>query len=113
MGAGGEGDVLGLHIEIEGPIAAVPPYARILQATKGGRKMANILGIYPDHSSFQLVAEAKGARDVRRPDISCQPVFNVVGDGERIRLILERNCRQDGAEDFLLGYAHLVVGANK
>ena len=75
--------------------------------------MADILGIHPDHAGVELVAETKGARDVGGPDISGEPVLHVIGDGERLGLVLEGYRRQDRAEYLLLRDAHLVVGLDK
>ncbi|ENN88749.1 hypothetical protein RHSP_43422 [Rhizobium freirei PRF 81] len=110
---GGEGDVLGFHVEIEGPVAAVAADAGILDPTEGGRQVAHIFRIHPDHAGFEMIGETEGAGDVGGPEIARQAVLDIVGKRERIGFILEGDGGQHRPEDFLLGDAHLVVGAGK
>ena len=47
--------------------------------------------------------------DVARPDAAAQPVGAVVGTPDRVVDVVERQCRQDRAEDLLAGDAHVEI----
>ena len=49
-------DIFGLHIEIEAVVTTVSTDAAMLHTSKGGREMAIILGIDPDHAGVYFLA---------------------------------------------------------
>src|ERR1700722_17434580 len=51
--------------------------------------------------------------EILAPDVAAQPILNVVGLGNGIGFILERDQACDGSEDFVLGNFHAVVDISK
>ncbi len=68
--------------------------------------MADILRIEPDHAGFQRVGDAQRAAGIRGPDIAGEAILHVIGDGDGIRLVPERDHREERTEHFLLRHAH-------
>src|SRR5207248_732660 len=62
-----------------------------------------------DGASAQSVGDAVGALDVVGLDAGAQAVVGVVGDADRLFLVLDGDGRQHRAEDLVLGDRHLVV----
>ena len=55
----------------------------------------------------------RARRNVLRPNAGAETIDDIVGDLDGVLFVLELDDRQDGAEDFLLGDAHLVVDAGE
>ena len=87
----GKGHVSGFHIEIERPLRAVLPDARVFDTAKRAWQMADIFGIDPDHARLQRVSKPEGAGHVIGPQIRRQAVLRVIGDVQRVRLVFERD----------------------
>src|SRR4029077_3933687 len=52
-----------------------------------------------------------GAREVARPDAGGEAVARRVREGDRLRLVIERRDRHDGAENLLLQHAAVAAEA--
>ena len=68
-----------------------------------------MVAIGPHPTSLDATAHAIGARPVAGPYACAQTVERVIGDRQRVGLILEGGDRQYGAKDFLLENPHLVM----
>src|SRR5947209_17885413 len=106
MAVEGDGDVLRLHVEVEGIVAAVAPEAGIFHTSERRRQMAHVFGIDPDHAGLETSRDPMRAAEIARPDITGEPVAHVVADPDSLRLILEWDDSQHGAENLLLRNAH-------
>src|ERR1700721_1809657 len=85
------GDVLELGVKLERMLAALAMRAAELDAAEGRRQMTDVVAVDPGHARFERQCHAVGAGDVAGPEVSCQAVFHVVGLGQRVGFILERN----------------------
>src|SRR4029079_5137318 len=73
-----DGDILLLHVDLEGVIAAVAADAARLDAAERRRQMPHVLRIDPDHAGFDVLGDAMGAADVAGPEIGGKPVGDVL-----------------------------------
>src|SRR3954447_488271 len=102
-------EVLGLLVVVEHHLVVLAPDAGLLVAAEGGVRRVEVVAVRPDPPGLDLAAEAVGAAAVAGPHARPQAVERVVGDRERLRLVLEGRDRQHGPEDLLLEHPHLVV----
>src|ERR1700737_1034083 len=77
-------DVLRLHIKVERIVTAVAADSRRFHPAKRRRQMAYVFGIHPHHSGVYPLCETVGPADATRPDVSGEPVANMVGDPPRL-----------------------------
>ena len=89
----------------------VAPEARLLVAAEGDRDVAGVEGVDPDHAGPDGAGEPVGPVEVARPDAGRQAIRRVVGDGQRVRLVLELGDRQHRPEDLLARHTPAVVHA--
>src|ERR1019366_10256532 len=68
-----------------------------------------MVAIGPHSPSLDGPAKAGGAGASASPDSGAKPIERVVGDGERLFIVLEFRHRKNGSENFFLEDAHLVV----
>ena len=66
-----------------------------------------VRAVRPDDARVDLLGDPEGAPEVGRPDRRGEAVHDVVGDADRLVLVVERQHRQDRPEDLLLGDAHV------
>src|SRR4051794_40295071 len=109
MAVESDGDVLRLHVEVEGIVTAVAPDAGIFHTPERRRQMPHIFGIHPDHARFEIAGDTMGAAEIAGPDVTCKPIAHVVADPDRLGLIFKGNDRQNRPKDFLLRDAHLCL----
>src|SRR5690606_16391945 len=84
-----------------------------LHAAERGRQVADVLGVDPDHASVELAREAVRPGDVAGPEVGGEAVVDVVGDGQRLGLVVEGQRDQHGPEDLLPGDAHGPGGSGE
>ncbi len=53
------------------------------------------------------------ARDVAGPDVRSKPVLHVVGLGQRVGFVFERNRGQHGTKNLLLRDAHVILAGEQ
>jgi hypothetical protein len=92
--------LLGLEIFVDSMDPQFPTKARLLETAPGGFHVSGLHVIHPDDSSTDGFDHAQGAIDVSRPDGSGQSEGSVVGNLERVTLVLEGNYRGHRAKDF-------------
>src|SRR5574337_1566807 len=102
-------DVLRLQEHLVAPGAAFASGAAGLGAAEGLAQVAHVLAVDEAHAGFDGGGDAVRAADVLAPDVAGQAVLHVVGLGDRIRLVVERDQARDRAEDLLLRDAHRVL----
>src|SRR6202167_2461583 len=100
-------DALFLQVFADRGQAAFTPNARTLVATEGGEVARRPIGVDPDRSGLEAFGHAEGGPDALGPHARGKPVLGVVGDLDRLFLIVESDHREHRAEHFLLRDAHL------
>src|SRR4051812_13018576 len=100
---------LGLLIVVQHHLVVLAPDARLLVAAERRMRRIGVIAVRPDPAGLDAAAHAEGGVHVARPHARAQPVERVVGDRQRLFLVLERRHRNHRAEDLLLEDAHLVV----
>src|SRR5579863_2094258 len=98
--------VFGFHVKLKRIVAAISSDSRSLHPPERRGKMAHILGVHPDHPSLEIARYSVRTADVARPDVTGQPILNVIGDADSLRLILEGDKSQMGTEDLFLRNLH-------
>src|SRR5687768_14621502 len=101
--------VLRLAEDLITPGAALAAGAGSLGAAEGLAQVAHVLAVDEAHARLYGSRHAMGPAYVLGPDVAGQAVLDVVGLGNRIRLVLERNQAGHWTEDLFLGDAHAVV----
>src|SRR6478736_6014653 len=99
-------DVLRLQEHLVAPGPAFTPGARGLGAAEGLAQVAHVLAVDEAHAGFDRRGDAGCAADVLGPHIAREAVLRVVGDADRIGLVLERDQAGDRAEDLVLRDLH-------
>src|SRR5207244_9891424 len=82
---------------------------RLLVAAECGVGRIGMIAVGPDPARLDRPAEAVTAIGVTAPDTGAEAVKRVVGDRQRLVIVLEGRDRYDWPENFLLKDAHLVV----
>src|ERR1700734_1571491 len=100
-------DTLFLKVFADRREAAFAPNARTLIAAEGRKVAYRPIGVDPDRSRLEALSHGEGGADALGPYARRKPVLRVVGDLDRLFLVVESDHREDRAEDFLLRYAHL------
>src|SRR5262249_37703912 len=97
----------GVDLErLEARLATEP---RLLVAAERDAGEGCVRHVDPDRSRLDPAGDPVPAGRVARPDGRHQPVLDVVGDPDRVLLVLERDHRHHRAEDLLLRDCHRVV----
>src|SRR5580693_9780040 len=86
---------------------ALAPNARTLIAAKGRKVARRPIGVDPDRAGLEALSHGERSPDALGPHACRKAVPRVVGDLDRLFLVVERDHREDRAEDFLLRNAHL------
>src|SRR5207302_5590937 len=102
-------DVLRLHVEVEGIVAAVAADAGGFGAAERRRQMPHVLRIDPHHAGLDALRETVRAADVLGPKVGGEPVAYVIGDRQRFLLVGERDHREYRPEDLFLRDLHGVA----
>src|SRR5271168_4829971 len=100
-------DALFLQVFADRRQAAFTPNARTLIAAEGRKVAYRPIGVDPDRAGFEALGHAEGGPDALGPHARGKPVLGVVGDLDRLFLVVESDHREDRAEHFLLRDAHL------
>src|SRR3954451_9653555 len=95
-------DALRLEIELERLEPELAAEARLLVAAERDPRERGVRHVDADGARLDARCDAVAARRVARPDRRHQPVLDVVGDTDRVLLVLERDDGNDRAEDLLL-----------
>ena len=109
LGRVGHEQVLGLLVVREHHLVVLAADARALVAAEGGVGRVEVVAVGPDAAGLDAAPHPVGGVAVAGPDAGAEPVERVVGDVERLGLVLERGHRHDRTEDLLLEDPHLVV----
>ena len=109
----GQRNVLRFHVEIEAPIATVAADAAGLGAAKRSWQVANILAVHPDHADIHGIGNPQGTAHIAGPKISGLAVFDVIGLGDGVSLVVKGNCGQHRTEDFFLSDTHRLLSTGK
>src|SRR5665647_850943 len=109
LGAVADQQVLRLAVMIEHHPVVLPADAGDLVTTERRTCRIRVVAVRPDAARLDLAAHLVGPVPVAGPDAGAQAVEGVVGDGQRLLVVLEGGDRQHRAEDLLLEHPHLVV----
>ena len=103
----GPDDRLHLRVGLEAVVAAVASDAGHLEAAEGGLVVA--LGrVDADVAGPQELGHPEGPGGVAREDVVVEAEVGVVGDGDALLLVVERDGHHHRAEDLLPGHRHVV-----
>src|SRR5882757_9162453 len=94
---------------IEHHLVVLSSDAGLLVAAEGRMGGIGVVAIGPDPAGLDCTAEPVGAIAVAGPYSGAEPIERVVGDRERILVVLESRDRNDRPENLFLEDAHLVV----
>jgi hypothetical protein len=93
---------------VEHHLVVLAPDAGRLVAAEGRVRRVVVVAVGPYAPGLDRAAHAEGARAVAGPHAGAKAVERVVGDLQRLGLVLERGHREHRAEDLLLEDAHVV-----
>jgi hypothetical protein len=96
-------DVLGLGVLQVALLAELAADPGLLVAAKGVPGVEQVVVVDPDGAGAQALGDPDGPGRVAAPDGAGQAVGGVVGDGDRLVVVVEGDDGQDRAEDLLLG----------
>ena len=95
-------------------MAAMPssrPMPDLLHAPERCFGVHRRVAVHRDDARADPLGDPQRPPDVPRPDRPREPVGRVVGQSDRVRLVIERDDRDHGSEDLLLHDAHARSGA--
>ncbi len=101
--------VLGVLVVVQHHLVGLAADPRLLVTAKGCVCRVGVVAVDPDPASLNATPHAPGQIAVAGPQACPQPVLGVVGNGQRIRLVLEGGDPERWPEDLLLEYPHLVL----
>src|SRR6266851_4701555 len=101
-------DCLRLEVGLEPEDAEFAADARLLEPTEGRRRIV-WRAVYDDTPSLDMARHCQRPSRVGRDDISLQPIGRVIGDRDRLRLVLIGKHAQHRAENLFPGDRHIVV----
>src|SRR5664280_482259 len=101
--------VLGLGVVLEHHLVVLAPHAGDLVAAERRTGRIEVVAVGPHAPGLDGPAHAVGAGAVARPHAGAQTVERVVGDRQRLGIVLERGHGEHGAEDLLLEDPHPIV----
>src|SRR5580704_1176883 len=113
MGSERNGDVLQLGVKLEGVLTALAMRAAELDAAEGRGQMTHVVTVDPGHAGFEREGHAVRPRYVAHPDVGCKAVLHVIGLGQRVGFVLERNGCQNGTKNLLLRNAHVIFAGQQ
>src|SRR5689334_4488371 len=109
VAAEADADVLRLEEHLVAPGSAFPAGARRLGAAERLAQVAHVLAVDEAHAGLDRRRDTVRTAEVLGPDIAGQAVRNVVGDPDRIGLVVEWDQAGDRTEDLVLRDPHAVV----
>src|SRR5271156_6783327 len=89
LGAVADQHVLGVLIVIEHHLVVFAADAGLLVTAEGGVRRIGVIAVGPDAAGLDSPPKAVGAVAVSRPDAGAEAIERIVGDAERVVLILE------------------------
>src|SRR2546421_1158433 len=102
---------LRLRIIVQRLAPQVAPEPGELVAAERSRGIVEVVRVHPDGPSLDRAGHAVRLRDVSGPDPRRETVQRAVGELDALGLVLERQHRQHGTEDFLVHDLHPGPGA--
>src|SRR6202795_850609 len=94
---------------VEHHLVVLAADAGLLVATERRVRRVEVEAVRPDAPSLDSATHAERGIHIATPDTGTESVQRVVGDGQRLLLILESGHREYRTEDFFLENAHLVI----
>src|SRR5262245_32856328 len=91
--------VLGLLVVVEHHLVVLAPDARLLVAAERRVRGIVVVAVGPNAAGLDAAPHAEGAVTVAAPHTGAEAVQRVVGNFQRLVLILEGGHRQHGTED--------------
>src|SRR6476620_5307357 len=101
--------VLGLLVVVEHHLVVLPPDAGLLVPTERGMRGVLVVAVRPHPAGLHVATCPVGGVAVTAPHPGTQAVQGVVGDADRVVVVLERRHRHHRSEDGLLEHPHLVI----
>src|ERR1700692_1221800 len=101
--------VLGLLVVVEHHLMVFPADARLLVSAERRMRGIGVVTVSPHAARLDRAAEAVEPVGITAPDARAEAVERVVGDRQRLLIVLEGRNRNHRPEDLLLEDAHLVV----
>src|SRR5882762_4660302 len=87
--------------------------AGFFHAAEGRDLRRDDSGVDADNSVLERFRDAPNAGDISPVEISSQPEFRVIREGNGLRIRLEAKERRDGAEGFFARHGHLRCDAGE
>src|SRR5580658_318598 len=94
-------------------LAVFAAEAAVLVTAKRRHVAHRAISIDPYGARAHARADIDGATDAAGPDTGGEPVIRLIGDRDRLVLIVETNDAEHRAEDLLLRDPHTVVHAGE
>src|SRR6185437_8683391 len=99
-------DALFLEVFADRREPALTPNAGPLVAAEGRKVAYRAISVDPDRARLEPLSHGEGGPDALGPHAGRKAVLRVVGDLDRLFLVVESNHRKDRPEHFLLRDAH-------
>src|SRR6185295_18628784 len=99
-----------LHVQVllellQSRLAAVAAH---LVPTEWHRRIHGLVAVYPNRAGPNALGQSMRLADVARPHAAAEAEQSGVGPADHLVDVRERNGRDDGPEDLLLGDPHLI-----
>ena len=86
-----------------------PADARLLVAAKGGMGRIGVIAVHPHPAGLNAPGHAIGAVHIPGPDARPQAKLGVVGNGQRVGLVLEGGNSHRRTKDLFLKHPHVIA----
>src|SRR4051812_30118550 len=93
LGCGADPDALCLEILADRLLPILATKAAALVSAERRHVAHRPIGVHPDGAGSQSVSHSVGATDALRPDSGGETEIDVIGDADRVVLVLEGNDR--------------------
>ena len=103
------GDCFGLRVVLEGGLVVFPALAGHLETAERGGRINHVIAVDPDGSGFYFLGEEVGFVDVLGPDRGGKTIGGAIGALGDLVDAVEREDADDGPEDFVASYRHVVA----
>src|SRR5438046_773772 len=84
-------DALDLAVVFERRRAQLAPDPALLEPAERHLEVDAVARVHRDDARLDGAHDAQGAPDVARPDRTREPVYGIVGEADRLRLVAERH----------------------
>src|SRR5678810_221021 len=101
--------LFGFEIFLDAKLAKFAAEARLFVASPGSLYVRRLHVVDPDDARTDRLHHSHGLVDVTRPHRGGEAIRRVVGDAQRVLLVVERDHRADRAENFFAGNPRVVV----